>query len=33
MPEGSQRSAQDVYEEIAGAVADFGATLAASQGG
>jgi predicted alpha/beta-hydrolase family hydrolase len=33
MPEGSERSPQDVYEEIAGAVADFGATLAASKGG
>ena len=33
LPKGSARSQKDVYEEIAGAVADFGATLAASSGG
>lgn len=33
LPKGSGRSQEDVYDEIARAVADFGATLAASKGG
>jgi hypothetical protein len=33
LPEGSRRSQEDVYEQLASAIADFVATLAPSQGG
>ena len=33
LPEGSRRSQEDVYEQLAGAIADFAATLAPTRGG